>query len=295
MNQRFKASGFFFRAAFATLSLVHLAFFIQAPQVLACTAWAAIGPGPDGDVLIAKIRDEDPEQTQEIKAFHPKDGHAYFGLVGIKDGNRRFVAGINEKGLSIVSLNASSVPEEERTQGGGPGVGSMGQRVLRTCSDLAEVEARAKELFSGSRPRFYLLADRTRAAWLEIAPGGRFKLNPVAAGVTAHTNHYLAPAFEADNVKRTSSSRARLARIDELLAAHACPFSLEEFKRFSRDRQAGPDNSLFRTGAKTRTIAVFLARIPKNGAPPFVSIELFTPGQEGVAVSGVLPDLLREP
>ena len=101
--------------------------------------------------------------------------------------------------------------------------------------------------------------------------------------------------LEADNVKRTSSSRARLARIDELLAAHACPFSLEEFKRFSRDRQAGPDNSLFRTGAKTRTIAVFLARIPKNGAPPFVSIELFTPGQEGVAVSGVLPDLLREP
>lgn len=261
----------------------------------ACTAWAAIDPAPDGDVLIAKIRDEDPNQTQEFKAYHPDKGYAYFGLVGIQDDKRRFVAGVNEKGLVIVTLAASAVPKSERMNVGGVTVGSLAQEVLRNCANLAEVEAKAERLFSGMRPRFYLLADRSRAAWLEIGTNGAYSLRPIAAGVTAHANHYLDPAFAADNRTSLTSSRSRLARIQELLAQHPCPFSLDEFKRFSQDRHAGPNNSLFRTGDKTRTLAVFLARIPKNGGPPYISIELFTPGQEGETISGLLSDLLQSP
>lgn len=288
------------RPLFAFLILLALLAGLPLSSARACTTWATIDPAPDGAVLIAKIRDEDPDQTQEVRAFHPATGYAYFGLLGVSDGQRSFVGGINEKGLTILSLTASVIPIDERVapsaEGGkGQRKGSLAGQVLRECADLAEVEAKAERYFSSSRPRFYLLADRSRAAWLEIAPNGAFKLSPINQGVATHTNHYLDPSFAAQTPAAGRSSAARLARIQELLAEHPCPFSLDEFKRFAQDQNAGPNNSIFRTGKKTRTLAFFFARIPKQGGPPFVSIELFTPGQEGERVEGRLPDLLKRP
>jgi hypothetical protein len=285
------------RSLFALSILLALLIGLPVSSAQACTVWAAIDPAPDGAVLIAKIRDEDPDQTQEIRAFHPSKGYAYFGLLGESDGKRSFVGGVNEKGLTIFSLTASVIPRSERVpaQGGKGAKGGVGENVLRSCADLKEVEAGAARFFTGKSPRFYLLADRSRAAWLEIAPDGAYSFRPIGQGTIAHTNHYLDPSLAAQTPAAGKSSAARLARIQALLAEHPCPFSLDEFKRFAQDRNAGPNDSLFRTGKKTRTLAFFFVRIPKQGGPPFVSIELFTPGQEGERAEGLLPELLKQP
>ena len=73
----------------------------------------------------------------------------------------------------------------------------------------------------------------------------------------------------------------RLSRIGELLDGQSAPFNQEDFIAFSRDRNDGPDDSLWRTGGKpdgTRTLASWIVSLPPE-APPELFFRLANPGE----------------
>ena len=89
--------------------LIAITLLLTAP-VEACTLFAANGSVvDDGGTLLVKNRDWEPNQHQVIKFVPAKDGYSYFGLYaeGTPAGMK---AGINEKGLVVISATAGSIP-----------------------------------------------------------------------------------------------------------------------------------------------------------------------------------------
>ncbi len=248
------------------------------PSLEACTLWAAAGDrAAQGGSLVAKNRDWTPE-PDEVRLVRPREGFRFLGLFPLREGKRRgAVAGINEAGLVVVTASAGSIPRDERNRGGG----GLTERLF---SGFATVDAVLADDVGVERthPAIYLLADRFRIAWVEVAPGGRFAICVTENGVLTHTNHYLDESLTSLNAKVGRSSRRRLVRIGELAEGRTAPLTFADFKAFSQDRRDGPVDSLWRTGNRPkgeRTLASWVVSLPK-AAPPEIFIRLANPGQK---------------
>ena len=259
------------RRAFAFLAACLLLLAGQAAPAGACTLWSAVGDAAGGGTLLAKNRDNAPEQTDALILVRPETGLACVGLFATVNGRERLVAGVNEAGLSVVSATAGGVPKALRD---GPSrVKGLLGRVLSECRSLEDVLSR-REWFAGHSPVIYMVSDHTGAAWIEVGPadsdGGNVAVRRAASGALSHTNHYLSEELAGQNTRIGASSAARLARIQALLTGPAAAYTLEDFLRMSRDQSAGPDDSIFRTGGtprSTRTLATVAVRTPATGAP----------------------------
>jgi hypothetical protein len=250
---------------------------VPASDAGACTLWAAAGERAAGDgALIAKNRDWTPE-ADDIRLAGPEKGLRFVGLFPIREeGRPGVVAGINEKGVVVVTATAGSVPQGER----GKGKAGLAQKVLTQCGSVQEVIA-DRALFSRGRPAIYLLADRERIAWIEVAPGGRMAVETKENGTLTHTNHFLAQELRFANTRIGKSSASRLDRIGQLLAGGPQRLGLEEFMAYSLDAHAGPDHSIFRTGSRPnreRTLATWIVALPKHGDPELF-VRLADPGE----------------
>jgi hypothetical protein len=231
----------------------------------ACTLWGAAGDAVEGGgTLVAKNRDWAPDHRQELVVLSPSEGYRSVALLAVGNDEPGIKAGVNEKGLVIVSATANQIASAERKkvhqkQG-------LMRHYLATC---ASVEELLKNIDLLRRPVFYLVADRKETAVIEIGPEGQRTVTRKDSGTLLHTNHY--GASEPQNLRAPgASSLLRYARIDELLKRHGKPFVLDDFIRFSEDRNAGPDNSIWRTGSdprKRRTLATWLVSIPASGSP----------------------------
>lgn len=243
----------------------------------ACTLWGAAGEAvAGGGALVAKNRDWAPDHRQELRVVQPKGGYRSVVLVAVGGAEPGTKAGVNEKGLVIVSATASQVPAAERQ----PVEGNRGviNRLLARCAGVEEL---LKELPAIDRPVFYLVGDRKEIAVIEAAPDGRRCVSRADSGALAHTNHYLA-CDPGGHARRPSvSSRTRAARIAELLKITGRPFTADDFIGFSEDRHAGPDNSIWRSGgnpSKRRTLSAWVVSIPGSGSPQLY-LKLANPGE----------------
>ena len=256
--------------------LIAITLLLTAP-VEACTLFAANGSVvDDGGTLLVKNRDWEPNQHQVIKFVPSKDGYSYFGLYaeGPAAGMK---AGINEKGLVVVSATAGSIPSKERKNMPNK-AGSM-TKLLKECASVEEALLRT-DLFLG--PKILMLADKKSVATVEIGPEGKFSIEQKENDYICHTNHYIVEDMLNFNKKIGQSSEKRYERIGQLLDNSSLPFSLDSFLNFSSDQNDGPDDSIFRIGgtsSKTRTMAVWTVRIPKQGSPE-VYIRILNPNEE---------------
>jgi hypothetical protein len=267
------------RLSLLTFTIAFCAIILSAGStaIEACTLWAATGErAAYGGSLIAKNRDWTPE-ADEVRLVDSDNGLRFLGLFPVRDrGKPSPVAGINEKGLVVVTASASSVPREKRIKGGK----GLLKKLLTDFSTVEAILAK-KMLFSRTHSAMYLVADPHRIAWIEVAPQGRFAIWMIESGVLEHTNHYLDETLLGENAKVGRSSRSRLARINKLLSVKQGPLSLEDFITFSGDRNDGPDNSLWRTGSKPegeRTLASWIVSIPRE-SPPELFVRLANPGE----------------
>ena len=231
----------------------------------ACTLWGATGRWVEGGgTLIAKNRDWVPDHHQELAVLKPAGGFKSLALRAVGGAEPGVKAGVNEKGLVIISASASQVPRAERKkfrQKKG-----LVRHLLATCASAEDVLMHVAWM---KRPVFYMIGDRREIVLIEIAPDGRRSVTRKDSGTLAHTNHYR--AIDVWNLRRPgASSTHRQTRIEELLNSRGKPFVMEDFIRFSEDRNAGPDNSIWRTGGnfyKNRTLATWLVLIPAFGSP----------------------------
>ncbi len=250
---------------------------------VACTLWAAAGERTENNVvLIAKNRDGRPFQSDKLSIVNDGQGYRYLGLSPFENGRKRgALAGINEKGLAVVSASAGNGAAEWREQSGSRG--TVG-RLLQTCAGVGEIFAR-QELLLSSQPGFYLVGDRNEIAWIEIAPGRQFATRGRKSGVLAHANHYLHEKLAPFNAKTEEGSYRRLQRIQQLLQAYVPPLSMEDFVVFSEDRKGGPEHAIWRNGRDPlaeRTLATWIVALSKNDVPQLY-VKIANPeGQEKV-------------
>lgn len=244
----------------------------------ACTLWAAAGAEVGSGTLISKNRDWKPDHFQYLKKVMPKTGWAYFGLYAKGNDDPGLKAGVNEKGLSIVSAS-SNIPRKVRDQQ--LDVRGIMVRTLTDYQSVDEVIAHAEEIFSRSRANFFLISDRSKVLTVEVGLEGKYSYKVDVTGVATHTNHYLDPVLaELYNKKIGASSATRYERINTLLGQSSAPYSLENFAALSRDQHDGPDNSLWRTG-REHTMASWIVATPAAG-PPHLRVLIANPGEAEV-------------
>ncbi len=242
--------------------LIGLAILAQGGISEACTLWAASGDRvAGGGTLLIKNRDWFPTQQQKIKLYTPKKGYRYVGLLaeGPSGGVK---AGVNEKGLVVVSATAGSIPRSEREKM--PSSQPAGH-LLRECSSVDEALTR-NDIFKG--PVFLMISDKNKVAYIEIGPEGAYSTKVEPNGVLYHSNHYIDESMQAFNKKVGKSSLTRYHRIGQLLDAYEGPFTEEDFWKFTEDQHDGPDNSIFRTGhgpESERTMATWSVAIKPDG------------------------------
>jgi len=243
-----------------------LIFLIETGESCACTCWAAAGDKVEGKgIILAKNRDYLP-QPNELRLIVPETGYTYLGLFPVKGQKEQYVvAGINEKGLSVVSMTASSIPHAKRH----PVKKGIVESIL-TSYESVDAVLKDKDFFSKIHPSFYMMGDKTKIAIIEVAPDGRFSSRETDNGILYHTNHYTDETLLWANEKIGKSSQIRLNRIGQLLMSHPTSFTIEDFIIFSEDRNDGPNNSISRTGTaqdREMTLASWIIAIPKNSDP----------------------------
>ena len=248
-----------------------------APPVQACTLWASNGSLVNGGgSMIVKNRDWVPNQHEILKLVSPERGYSYFGLYaeGKYSGMK---AGINKKGLAVVSATVGSIPSEERRAM--PHTSGLLVTLLKECGSVDEALTRT-DLFLG--PEILMLADKNKVATIEIGPEGKFYVASQQNAVTFHTNHYVYEGMLDFNYKIGESSQKRYDRIGQLLSEVTEPCDFDTFLSFSKDQNDGLDNSIFRIGStptKTRTMAVWGVQIPPEGSPE-VYVRILNPNED---------------
>ncbi len=251
-----------------------------------CTLWGATGSTTRGNLtLVAKNRDWKPGQTHQLRQVNVPGGYSYLGLFALGGDSPGLKAGINEKGLVVVTATASVIPASQRSSNDGDPISS--HDILTSYASVQEVVSdRARFV----RSSYYMIADRSHVAAIEGAPGGRSSARLIEDGFLAQTNHYIARDLQSFNGKASRSSRVRYDRIVTLMSSRKGQLTLDDFIEFSQDSNSGPDDSIFRTGSSensSRTVASWIVAIPEDGAPELY-LTMKNPGEPFKAYSGKL-------
>ena len=249
---------FFFLTIYAGL-------IINVPSSLGCTVWGATGQSINiKGTIIAKNRDNSPNLSTHPRLFFPLNGFKVFGLYD-SEADGYIVGGINEKGLAVLNASANSVPREKRHIA----TEDTTERILTTFDSVNAVLSR-RDIFTKSHPALYMIADSSKIATIEVAPGGKIAIKMTDNGTLAFTNHYTDAKLALANEHRSANSEARLKRIQNHLALSEKSFTMNDFIIISEDRAGGVDYALWRTGSasgKVRTLASFIVSIPVSGLP----------------------------
>jgi len=261
-------------------------FLAWAAPTEACTLWAATGSGTaTGETILAKNRDWKPGQHHALRQVRPREGYSYVGLFAFGEDSQGLKAGVNEKGLAVVTATASVIPKSDRRADGGDPISS--HEILTSFATVDEVLAQKDRFLRSS---YYMVADAEKVAVFEGAPDGKTAVRIIDNGFIAQTNHYVSPELRWFNDRASKSSKTRYERIINLLSARQGKLTIENFVAFSVDQSAGPDDSIFRTGSdsrKSRTVATWIIAIPKNGSPELY-VKMKDPGEDFRAYSGRL-------
>lgn len=254
-----------------------LAALLAAPSVgHACTLWGAAGAAAQGGTILSKNRDWKPDHIQVLEMQRNGTNYAYLGLYAVGNDAEGIKQGINEKGLTVVTATAGSIPKATREAQ--PGRGGVMTTLLQRYATCDQILADQKELFSGRKPVFLMISDRKKILVLEVGLKGRYTLKTVTSGTTAHANHFLDASLTNDNLNLGESSTTRVARIHSLLESASGPLDTAAFATMSRDQQAGANNSLWRTGTKSATLSSWIVETPRQG-PPRLQVVLADPGE----------------
>ncbi|MBO8154010.1 C45 family autoproteolytic acyltransferase/hydolase [Thermovirga sp.] len=268
------------------ISTVLILLLVIAGAAEACTLWGATGSATAGNMtIIAKNRDWKPVQKHYLRKVIPESGYSYVGLFAVGKSGSGLKAGVNEKGLAVVTATVSVIPKSKRATKDKSALSS--HKILTSFASVDEVLAHVSQF---KKVSFYMIADSEKIAVVEVAPGGRNTVRVIDDGIIAQTNHYISPEMQKYNRKIPTSSKNRYKRITQLLQAKAGSLTMKDFEAFSNDHNAGPDNSIFRTGStpkKSQTVAKWIIAIPKNDNPRLY-VTMKNPGKPFRAFSGTL-------
>ena len=221
---------------------------LEHSPLLGCSAFAASGRGTrDGHLLIGRNFDfEGPEifDREKVVLFFRPTGKIPFASVAWS-GMTGAVTGVNAEKI-YVSINAARTDDPGQV---GVPVEVLLRQILENARSIDEVVARVRAPVLV--PDLYLVGDGKtgEAVVIERSPTRLEvrRLDP-AQGWLALTNHARSPAFAGDarndHLERYLTSGARLARLEELLAARAGTLDPAGALALLRDKRGPGDQPL---------------------------------------------------
>ncbi len=227
-------------------------------------------------MFLAKNRDWVANHEQKLEWVQPTKGYKFFGLKALGNEAPGFKMGINEKGLTIVSASLSSIPRKDRLIKNKQG---LINDILTNYSSVDEVLTH-KDIFKKARPMNYMLADGKKMLNVEVGLNEKIVTEVKEQGQLIHTNHLISPELLSQNKKVGPGSVTRYQRLQELLSKLPA-LKMEEMKKISLDKNAGPDASLWRTGStpkKTKTLSAWIVEYSQT-ASPTLYLRLANPGK----------------
>jgi hypothetical protein len=247
----------------------------------ACTTFASFN-GESGLFMMAKNRDNNPDR-QILEVVAEKGKYKYLAL-SRQDVPNFVSAGINEYNLSVFN----EVTIEYSSQAVGGIADDFSKDILQNYKTVKDVIPDISKLVDKfPDPVFYQVADGKYILSIEVAANHKYAYNLKSQGIYAHTNNFL----EQDMIKnysysdsekaRWESSNTRYLRAKQLLAAESL-VSFDSLQNIGLDRNAGNDDSIFRTGVvannprTSRSLAFFAISIdPRGKLPSVVNVNMY--------------------
>lgn len=196
----------------------------------ACTSWEVAGKSLDGaGTVIAKNRDYAYGEYNYIKIVS-NGGYKFLALYA-NTGNK---GGVNEKGLSVLSLSApASVTDLPSTED------SNCQKLtitwlLKHCATVDEVVAALHSTKWNTHPEFLAIADTRKIAYVELGPDGTYAVRSTDNGTLAHTNHYVEDTMMQFNPENPGYESTRYQKAIEQLSSKDT-ISFDDVTAFSQD------------------------------------------------------------
>ncbi|HEY3276644.1 MAG TPA: carcinine hydrolase/isopenicillin-N N-acyltransferase family protein [Syntrophorhabdaceae bacterium] len=254
------------------LSCLSLITFASSPAH-GSSLWGAVGNSVEGGgALVGKNYDGQPVHC-EFRMVIPREGIPYLGLFPLhtKKGQGP-VAGINEKGLAVVSAAPETISDSRMN----PSAERITEALL-TGYETVDALLSAPLAFKKGFPIFYLIADRHKIALAEIPPQGDALIRTAENGTLFHTNHYIQQKFIDFNKKMRKNSELRLERLAGAFTGLAGPLTMDTFIGISKDRGTGTEDAILRFGGppgSERTLASWILSLPK-AAPPELHVGFF--------------------
>jgi len=215
------------------ISLVYLlsfAFTIQ-PLASACTAWEVAGDSVNGTgTLIAKNRDYTYGEYNYLKIVD-NGGYKFLGLYA-NTGNK---GGVNEKGLSVLSLSAPAHWAHQKDPGTDLDLTKFNITwILEHYASVDETIAALKNASWHTHPQFLAIADSQKVAYIEFGPYGMYSIKSTSNGTLAHTNHYLEDDLLQFNPDKAGYESTRYEKALEQLSSQPA-ISFDDLKTFTQD------------------------------------------------------------
>ncbi len=261
---------------------------------LACTTFAI---PTDKNIYIGKTRDMYPD-IQAIEVVVPKNqDYKYIALVskmqsflGYSFESKWVVrSGINQNNLAIVNMFGANLVKQQdksiqmRYDDGDDFMTYVLTKYKTVDSVIKDLPMIVKRY---NYPEFYTIADNKSVAYIEVADNNQFKVKYSTDKSLVHTNHYLIDQkINGVAITESTSSMMRFKRMTELLNS-TNNYSITQLESFMSDHKAGDNTSILRIGSPVtdpsspRTLAHFIAEIPKNDNPATVYIRLITTNQQ---------------
>ncbi|MFD1929854.1 C45 family autoproteolytic acyltransferase/hydrolase [Nonomuraea mangrovi] len=199
-----------------------------------CSSLALVGPGRPAGPLAAQNADLPPAYGSLFVVLRRRPSRAP-ALITVTPAGQLGHHGMNAAGVTVFGNFL-------RAAGWGIGV----PRYLLTRIALAKTSRRRAADAVGavprSGPRNLLIADPEGALDIETTPSAVGRLKPVD-GVLIHTNHFVSDisAHERAPSAWLRNSRARLARLGDLLSAAGPTAGVAEVATILADRAGAPD------------------------------------------------------
>ena len=235
-----------------------VAFFSLPFLAEACTLWAGAGESiVGGGTIISKNRDWLPDHQQQLRLI-VQGGYRFISLYAVGNDASGTKAGVNEKGLVVVSASPPSYLEKPENYTGKTSVRNL---LTRYDSVEAAINALEREKWVCG-PEYLVLSDGKEIACIEFGLNGSYDIiSRVSSGTVFHTNHYLSQNLVSLNQGKYSNSQSRYNRIKGFLESKD-RFNVEDFQQYSVDPVLWREGT---TPFSTRTLSSWIIRQLPSG------------------------------
>lgn len=249
-------------------------------SVFACTTFASFA-GNDDSFVMAKNRDNNPDR-QVIEVVAEANKYKYLAL-SRQDVPDFVSVGINQYNLAV--FNEVTIEYSSKAVGGI--ADDFSKDILQNYKSVNDVIPDIPKLVAKfPDPVFYQVADGKNLLSIEVAPDHKFSYKLIRRGSFAHTNNYQIAeliknySYSNSEESRLVASKTRYNRALDLVSKQP-NLTLDDMQKIALDRNAGNDDSIFRTGAvannprTSRSLAFFAIQIPQNNAAAQVKVNLY--------------------